>query len=343
MQALQLVEPRRFELAVMPDPPDPGPGEVVVRLRACGICGSDMHHYLEQGCAGTPSRYPLVLGHEPAGEVVAVGPGVAAPKVGERVAVEPTITCGKCEFCRAGRRNLCENVEFMGGKPLPGLLREYALMPAENALPIPPDMSWEAAAVIEPLAVLLHARGLANLTFGESVAVLGAGPIGLLALQVAKLAGASKVVVADQIPHRLAAARRLGADQVVDVSKESVADAVHDVTGKGAHVVFDCAGKAASIHAAIHAVRPGGRIVLIGITSDELTPVPLWEALHREITLRVQKRNNGNDHEALDLMKAGKVDPASILTHQFPLTDGGKGFEVMGDYADGVIKPLITI
>lgn len=314
-----------------------------MRIRACGVCGSDMHQYLEAGCAGTPSSYPMVLGHEPAGEVVAVGRGVSTHRVGDRVAVEPAIACGKCEFCRAGRRNLCENVVFMGGSQLPGLLREYATMPAENALVIPESMSFDAAAAIEPVAVLLHSLELAELKFGETVAVMGAGPIGLLAVRLARLAGASKIVCGDMIPHRLRRARELGADQIVDVSKESMVEAVRDVTGKGAHVIFDAAGKAASIDASIRSARPGGRIVVIGIPSDPLTPVAFWPALHAEVTIKVQKRNNGNDHEALKLIESGRVAPESILSHRFAFGDGGRAFATMGDYSDGVIKPWIEM
>ena len=343
MQALQLVAPREMEVRTMPDPPDPGPGEVTVRIRSCGVCGSDMHQYLEASCAGTPASYPMVLGHEPAGEVVSVGKDVEGLAEGDRVAVEPAVACGKCELCRAGKRNLCLNVIFMGGTQLPGLLREYATVPVENALKIPSTMGFDTAAVIEPVAVLLHSLELAELKFDETVAVMGAGPIGLLAVKMAKLAGASKVICGDMIEHRLKRAAELGADQVVDVSKESMADAVMDLTGNGAHVIFDAAGKPASINASIRSARPGGRIVVIGIPSEPLTPVEFWPALHAEVTIKVQKRNNGNDHDALHLIEAGKITPEMILSHKFPLEDGARAFATMGAYSDGVIKPWVSL
>lgn len=328
----------------MPDPPDPEPGEVTVRIRAVGVCGSDMHFYLEDGCAGTPAAYPQVLGHEPAGEIAAVGAGVADLKPGDRVAVEPAISCGRCEPCRTGRRNLCGRAQFMGGIQLPGLLREYAVMPRENALKVPPHMSFAAAATIEPIAVLLHSMELAGLQLGETVAVMGAGPIGLLALQMAKLAGASVVVVGDKVPHRLARAEELGADQVVDVSKESISDAAHDLTGgRGVHVVFDAAAKQESINASVRSVRAGGRIVLIGIPSAETIALELWPALQSEATLVVQHRSNGGDHAALELLEDGRLDPASILSHRYPLSEGHRAFATMGEYADGVIKPWIEL
>ena len=137
MQSVQLVAERRVEVRPMPDPPEPGPGEVTVRVRAVGICGSDMHYYLEGSCAGYPAKFPCVLGHEPAGEVAAVGAGVENLRTGARVAIEPALTCGRCEYCRAGRYNLCESVVFMGGVQTHGLLREWATIPAANAVPIP--------------------------------------------------------------------------------------------------------------------------------------------------------------------------------------------------------------
>ena len=331
-----------MELRTIPDPPDPGPGEVSVRIHACGVCGSDMHFYLEGNSAGTAARFPMVVGHEPAGEIVALGKGVENLAVGDRVAVEPAVTCGQCEYCKAGKRNLCERCEFMIGIQLPGLLLEYATIPAGNALKVPPTMSYGAAAVVEPVAILLHALELAELKPGETVAIMGAGPIGITGCAMAKLAGASLVVCGDMIPHRLERAREMGADLAVDVSKDSIADAVRDLTGgKGADVVLDAAGKPESIQAAIKSLKPGGRIVIIGIPSEAYTPIPFWPALHAEATIKVQKRSNGNDHEALEIIKAGKIDPEKILSHRFSLEDGAKAFSVMGNYEDGVIKPLI--
>lgn len=342
MQALQLVAPRELEVRTIPDPPDPGPGEVVVRLRACGVCGSDVHFYLEDNCAGTPALYPSVLGHEPAGEIAAVGAGVESLAVGDRVAVEPAMACGRCEQCMTGHRNICEHITFMGGVQLPGLLREYAVMPAVNALKVPNDMDFVTAAAIEPVAVLLHSYKLAGLKVGETVAVMGAGPIGLLAVQLAKLAGASTVICADRVAHRLQRAKELGADVVVDVDKDSVVDAVFDATHhKGAHVVIDAAGKTASMNAGIASARNAGRMVIVGIPAEQESPLKLWDAMQRELTITIQKRSNGNDHDALDLLAAGRLDANSIITHRFSLDRGAEAFETMGTYADGIVKPVI--
>ena len=344
MRSLQLVARRTLEPRDTPDPPDPGPGEVLVRIRAVGLCGSDLHHYLEGSTAGTVAQFPAILGHEPAGEIVGVGPGVENLKTGTRVAVEPTIICGKCEPCRGGRQNICEASLFMGGPQLPGLLREYAVMPQRNVAVIPDDMDFPIATVVEPLAVLLHSLELAKLQLGETVLVLGAGPIGLLAVAVSKLAGAASIVVADQIPERLALAKKMGAGAVVDFSKESVADAVRDVTGgKGAHVIFDAAGKPESINNGLEAARPGARMVVIGIPSQQDVPVNFWRGLDREISIHIQKRSNGNDHEAIEMIQRKQIDAHALVTHLFPLEEGAKAFETVAHFSDGVAKAVVEL
>jgi L-iditol 2-dehydrogenase len=344
MQSAQLVAPRTIEVREMPNPRDPGPGEVTVRVRAVGICGSDMHYYLEGGCAGTPAGYPSVLGHEPSGEVIAAGPGVDGVGPGTRVAIEPAIICGRCEFCRRGRHNLCENVVFLGGVQAPGLMRELATIPAGNVVAIPDAISFRAATVVEPLAVILHALDMTRLEAGETVAVMGAGPIGLLSAAVARMAGAGRVIIADRIAPRLALARELGADLTVDITRESVVEAILDSTGgKGAHLIVDAAGKPDSLNPALRAVRPGGRIVLIGIPSETLTGVDLHTAMHRETTLYVLKRSNRNDHAAIQLIESGQIAAEKLVTHRFPLGRADRAFATVAEYADGVGKAVVEL
>ncbi len=344
MKALALVAPRRVEVNEMPDPPDPGAGEVLVRLRSVGICGSDMHYYSEGLCAGTDALYPSVLGHEPSGEVLAVGPGVESVCTGTRVAVEPALRCGRCEPCLTGRLNLCEKCVFLGGVQAPGLLREYAVVPASNVVPFPDVMSFSDAAVVEPLAVMLHAISLAKLRMGETVAVMGAGPIGLLGVAVARLAGAARIIVADRIPYRLTLAKQFGADEAVDITKQSVRDAVLDLThGKGAHVVLDGAGKPDSIDAGIRCLRLGGRLVIVGIPSEQKVGIDLWRAMNKEATIIVQKRSNGNDHDAIDLLSRGLIPTETFVSHRFPLERGDQAFETVAAYADGVVKAVVEL
>src|SRR5262245_43080279 len=189
MRSIQLVAPRTLEPREMEMAPDPGPGEVKVRVRAVGICGSDLHWFQEGGIADHRAVLPQVLGHEPAGVIEAVGAGVHDLHPGQKVAVEPNVTCGRCEFCLAGRHNHCVHSRMMGTPQLPGLFREFATVPAHNAVTVPETMSFDEATVIEPLAVLLHVLELTRISLGDTVTVLGAGPIGFLTAAVARQCG----------------------------------------------------------------------------------------------------------------------------------------------------------
>ena len=344
MKSLQLIAPRTIEARDMADPPDPGAGEVLVRVRAVGICGSDIHFYSEGSIAGFDAEYPMVLGHEPAGEIIEVGSGVERLHAGMRVAVEPAISCGRCEDCRSGHHNLCDSSIFMGGLQTPGSLREYAVVPARNVAAVSDQLSFTDATVVEPLAVLLHTLELVKLQLGEAVAVMGAGPIGLLATAVAKLSGASSVTVADRIPERLELAKQFGADAVVDFTKDSVGDAVLDMTGgKGAHVVVDAAAKTDSVRNAIASARNGARVAVIGIPSQQEVGVSFWEAMGKELTFFIQKRSNNNDHEAIEMLERGLIDTRAFVTHTFPFEQGDKAFQTVAEYADGVGKAVIEL
>ena len=223
-------------------------------------------------------------------------------------------------------------------------MREYAVVPAHNVLPLPKDISFADATVIEPLAVLLHSVELARFEMTETVLVMGAGPIGVLGVAVAKLAGASRIIVADRVEHRLKAALEMGADAAVHIDRESVRDAVMDLTGGlGVHVAFDAAGKPDSINTALSCLRFGGRLVIIGIPSEQFVGVDLWQAMHHEISIHVQKRSNANDHEALDMLRRGQIDTARFVSHRFPLERGNKAFETIAEYSDGVIKAVVEL
>jgi L-iditol 2-dehydrogenase len=325
----------------MPMPPDPEAGEVMVRLRATGICGSDMHWYKEGGIGSSRAVYPIVLGHEPAGEIVAAGKGVEDLKIGQRVAVEPAITCGYCEFCRSGHHNNCVSSVFMGTSQRPGLFREFAVMPVRNVMALPDGMSYTAATVLEPLAVILHILELVDIRLGDTVAVMGAGPVGLLTASVARVAGASRIFVADKVPHRLRMARELGADFTAETSK--FGQLVMDETrGRGVDVVLDAAAAVETINLAIAIARTGGQVVLIGIPSEAEVNIDVHSAMAKELNIQTIRRSNHNSHGALELMESGRIGDR-IVTHRLPLEKTAEGFELLADYADGVGKVVIEI
>ncbi|MEO7653885.1 MAG: alcohol dehydrogenase catalytic domain-containing protein [Bryobacteraceae bacterium] len=331
-----------METREMPMPPDPGRGEVLVRLRAVGICGSDMHWYKEGGIGSFSASYPQVLGHEPAGEVAAVGKGVTGLQVGQKVAVEPAICCGHCEFCMTGHHNNCVNSIFMGSSQMPGLFREYAVMPVHNAVAVPDSMSFDDVTVLEPLSVILHIMEMTPVRLGDTVAVMGAGPIGLLTAMVARLAGASRIMLADRVAHRVKRAKDLGFD-CIDTSAASMTDAVMDQTrARGVDISFDAAAASDTYQACIDGTRLGGRVVLIGIPSEKAPHFDIHMAMHKELNIQTVKRSNHNIHAAIELMKAGLIG-SSIVSHRYPLEQTPLAFETLAEYADGVCKTVIEL
>jgi L-iditol 2-dehydrogenase len=323
----------------MPLPADPKPDEVLVKLRSVGICGSDMHWYLDGSIYGFPATYPLVLGHEPAGEVVAVGKGVSGLQPGNRVSIEPTVSCGHCEYCARGQHNNCIQSQFMGSPQLPGLLREYATVPAHNAELVPESFSYTQASLIEPVAVIMHMLELVQIHAGDTVAILGAGPIGLLAAAVARNCGASQMLMADKLPHRIRMAQELGATAAVPIAqfRELVGD---KTKGRGVDLAIDAAGAAETINAALAVTRLGGTFVLIGIPNQVPVGVDLFSAMAKEIRIQPLKRSNHRSKPAIALLAAGAI-PEAIVTHRVGIDRAPAAFQTLAEYRDGIGKLAI--
>ena len=291
--------------------PTPAPGELLLRVRAVGICGSDLHWYDEGGIGGARLSRPLVLGHEFVGTV----------EEGRRVIVDPAVPCGTCALCRDGQLNLCPTVRFAGHGADDGAMRECMAWPAECLHSLPPDLPDADATLLEPLGVAIHAVDLAHIHAGASVAVLGCGPVGLLCLQVARAAGACRVIATDLAsrPWRLDAGRKW-ADEVIaaDGGRESSAARAR-LGGLGADVVLETAGENEAVEAAIEMVRPGGRVVLVGIPADDRTSFSAGAARRKGLTIAMARRMKPVYDRALTLVASGRVDLAGLVTHRFPL------------------------
>jgi len=341
MRSFALVAPRRLEEYTLTDPPEPGRGEVLVKIKQVGICGSDMHWYLEGGIGHSVAAFPQVLGHEPAGEVIAVGPGVHHRKIGDRVSIEPSITCGHCEYCLRGQHNNCTACMFLGGPQLPGLFREYAVIPEHNADLVPDNLTWTQATLIEPVAVIVHVMELAPVKLGDTVAVMGAGPIGMLCASMARQAGASRVFICDKLPHRLELAKKMGAEICVPVDR--MAEAVLDEThGRGVDLVLDAAAAPQTVHLGIHIARAGGTYMLIGIPIENPFVMDMHTAMNKELRILTLKRSNHKGAAAANLLAAGSV-PDSLVTHVLPFDQTARGFELLADYSDNVGKVIIEV
>jgi L-iditol 2-dehydrogenase len=309
--------------------PVPAAGEVLVRVRSVGVCGSDVH-YFEHGRIGDfVVRQPLVLGHEVSGVIAAAGPGVDPGRVGSRVAVEPGAACGACAACKAGRYNLCPDMRFFATPPVDGALAEYVRVRADLAYDLPASVSDDAAALLEPLSVGIWATGKAGVTAGGSVLIAGAGPIGLVTAQLARARGATTIIVTDIAPDRLAAARRHGATRAV-LAGEPLGDEF------GAFI--DCSGAPAAIGAGIRSLRPAGVAVLVGMGPDELT-LPFALLQQRELTITGTFRYANTWPAAIALAASGAVDVDALVTDRYPLAETARALAATRE--PGTIKSVI--
>lgn len=341
MLVAELTAPREFRLAQQEIAP-PGPGEVQVRPDAVGICGSDLHSYSEGGIGDMPCQFPMVLGHEPSGTVVAVGPGVTGWSPGDRAALEPALYCYHCEFCRSGRHNLCANIRFLSNPGHPGFFRERVNLPAVNLLPIPASLPFEVATLHEPLAVALHSLEFAAIEEGETTVVIGAGPIGLLTIASLKLKRPSRIWAIEPLAHRREMALRIGADAAIDPAQTDAAtEILRETGGRGVDCALDCAAKEHTTNQAIRACRNGGRVVLTGIHSECYVPVEVSPMRRKELAIFNVRRSNHEGHAAVDLLISETARFAPLITHTRPLSSIAEAFRIAVGYEDGVGKMIV--
>jgi L-iditol 2-dehydrogenase len=293
--------------------PSPGPQEVLVQVTAVGVCGSDVHYYDHGRIGPYVVERPLVLGHEPAGVVTAVGPAVTRCQRGQRVSVEPGRPDFTCRQCLAGRYNLCPDMQFMATPPVDGAFCEYVVVHEAQAHPVPDSISDDAAALLEPLSVGIWACRRGRVTAGSRVLVNGAGPIGLVCTQMAVVCGATEVIVADVNPYRLGLATRFGATAVVEVPRTPL-------TGLEPDVLLECSGHPAASRAAVEVVAPAGRAVLVGMGADEL-PLPLSALQNREVEVIGTFRYANTWPTAIALVDRGRVDLDGLVTGHFGLSE----------------------
>jgi L-iditol 2-dehydrogenase len=311
----------------------PAPGEVQVAVEATGICGSDLHNFNEGGIGDSPCRFPMVLGHEPAGVVVATGDGVTGIAPGDRYAFEPAIACHECPPCLAHRENLCDQMRFMSSGGVPGFFRERVNLPAANLVAIPAHVSTREATLIEPLAVALHSLALAHVQPGESAVVFGCGPIGLLTIAALKLAGALRVWAIEPVEHRREMARAMGADVVADAAIR---------VDRSVDLAFDCAAAPDTANQAIAALGKAGRLVYTGIPAGTNIPLYAPGMRRKEITFINVHRSNHQSEQARDILAEHLSRFAPLLTHARPLEKIQEAFTIASRYEDGVGKMLVV-
>jgi len=342
MNALVLTEYKHLEFIERPTPV-PGPGEILVRVLACGICGSDVHGY--DGSSGRRIP-PLVMGHEAAGVVADVGPGVERFRRGDRVTFDSTIYCGECPFCLRGQMNLCDRREVLGVScgdySRDGAFADFVLVPERIVYALPDAMPFSEAAMLEAVSVALHAVAVSDLHGGETALVLGAGMIGLLTLQAARAAGCSRVFIADVDATRLELARRLGATETLHLSGSSLVQACRDRTrGAGVDIVFEAVGRDETVSTAIDAARKGGTITLIGNIMPEVR-LPLQKVVSRQLRLQGTAASSGEYPQAIDMIVSGAIQLKPLITAVAPLQEGPRWFERLYAHEPGLMKIVLA-
>lgn len=325
----------KIELREIPIP-EPGPGEALVRVAAVGVCETDVHTSLH---SDSHAENPRIMGHEWSG-ILERAPERFPMERGSRVVGEGMISCGRCPMCRENRINLCASYKEIGFS-LPGAYAEYLVLPARNLHELPPSLSFEQGALVEPAAVALHAIDMAGLRSRDRVTVLGPGPIGLLAVQIASVMEPESVLLTGTREDRLTLGRDLGADRTFNVRNVDPVKAVRDATCGGPEVVLDAAGTQSSFNQAVRMVGKGGSVVFIGAW-QEVTWNP-GILIGKEITIRGSLASPGTWKRSIDLIESGKVKVLPLITHRFPLSQIVKAFNLVDSRGDGVMKAMILV
>lgn len=341
MKALVLTAPSTLEYRDWPDP-EPAPDEALLRIRACGICGSDVH-----GWDGSSGRRhpPLVMGHEAAGEIVALGARARRFRVGDRVTFDSTVYCGECAFCRGGEINLCDRRRVVGVAPPEykqhGAFAELLALPERILHALPPQLSYERAAMVEPVAIALHAVARAPVRATDTAVVIGTGTIGLLVIQALRVAGAGRIVAVDLDAAKLALARELGARVALRPGPDDVAAEIAALTdGRGADLAFEVVGHGGTTDLALSVLRRGGTAVLVGNLQANV-PFPLQTVVTREISVRGSCGSAGEYPQALELIANGSVRVDPLLSRIAPLAEGAEWFARLSRAEPGLFKVIL--
>jgi L-iditol 2-dehydrogenase len=325
--------------------PEPGPGQVLLQVASVGVCGSDVHYYLHGRIGTQIVTDPIIMGHEFSAWVAELGTGAEDLAVGQLVSVEPGVSCGRCELCLHGHPNLCPSVRFCGTPPIDGVFAEYTVMPAANCYPLPEGFSPVEGAMLEPLGIAIHSVDLAHLRPGQTAAVLGAGPIGLLIAAVARAAGASQIYMSEPLAYRRQFALDYVADAVLNPDDTDTPAGIMELTGgRGVDVAFEAAGAHETPQEAAAATRIGGKVIAAGIPAEEDAMILNASTIRRKgLTIKIVRRMKHTYPRAIRLVQTGMVDVKPLATHVLPLDRIDEAFEMVAGYQDGVLRAIIQI
>lgn len=342
MKAMQLIGIRQIRMREIPDPVIANDTDVLIKMKTLGVCGSDVHYFKHGKIGSQVVQFPFALGHEGSGKVVAIGKGVKHLKTGQRVAIEPAMPCGVCDQCLSGRTHTCRKLKFLGCPgQADGCLSEYIIMPESSCIPISDTLSFDQAAISEPLAIGVYAVKQSIPMKDAKIGILGFGPIGMSVLLPAIAQGAAKVYVTDKINERLQIADKCGAEWTGNPDNEDVVSTIKRNEPLLLDVIFECCGKQETIDQAIELLKPGGKLMIIGIPEFSRWSFEVDKLRRKEITISNVRRQVGCVEPALEMMAKGLVDVSLMPTHRFGFADTQKAFELVAGYQNGVMKAMI--
>ena len=344
MKAAFLTGLKQFEIQQVPDPKIIHDTDVLIRIKTVGVCGSDIH-YFTSGRIGTQIvQFPFIVGHEAAGVVEKTGKKVNHVKPGQRIAIDPALSCGRCDQCKAGREHTCRKLVFLGNpKQMAGCLSEYIVLHEKCCYPIKNRMTFEQATLSEPLAIGVYAVKRSMLPAQANVAILGAGPIGMSVFHVLRTNKVGNIFVTDKIEERLMYSKKLKPKWTGNPNRADIVKEISNIEPLLLDVVYECSGDPQVIAQALQLLKPGGNLVLVGIPDVNETTFPIHELRRKEITIINIRRQVHCTQKAIDLLDRGRINMDSMVTHRFSLEETQKAFDLVANYRDGVMKAMISV
>jgi L-iditol 2-dehydrogenase len=343
---------KKFEVIEAAKPQIINNDDVLLRIDSVGVCGSDIHYYNEGKIGDQIIDFPFTIGHECSAIVEKVGKNVTRIKPGDLVAVEPALSCHKCQQCLSGREHTCLNQKFLGCPgQIDGCLSEYIIMPERNCYPVPGNINGEMAALVEPLSIGYYASELlkhyqinsSKKSALSTIGILGMGPIGLGVILSLKVSGYNRIYVTDKLDYRLEVAKKVGACWTGNPDKENIIANLKEINPDNFDAVFECCGKQEALDQAIEILKPGGILFIVGIPETDKVSFDVSKMRRKEITIQNVRRQNNSIQPVIDLIVSGKWSPEFMITHRFPLEKTDEAFDMVANYHDGVIKAMIKI
>jgi L-iditol 2-dehydrogenase len=343
MKAALLTGIKKFEIRNVSDPKIIHDTDVLIKIKTVGVCGSDIHYYTTGRIGSQIVEFPFIVGHEAAGIVEQIGSKVTRVIPGDRIAIDPAVSCGHCDQCLSGREHTCRTLLFMGcPKQLDGCLSEYVVLPEKSCFPINEEMTFEQATLSEPLAIGVYAVEQSKVKDKSNVAILGAGPIGMSVFHVLRTKNIGNIYITDKINERLVYANKLAPKWSGNPEKTDVVKEISNIEPLLADVVYECTGSEDAYTQAIQLLKPGGSLVIVGIPEVDEISFPIHELRRKEITIYNIRRQVHCTQKALDLLEQNMVNMDAMATHHFTLEETQKAYDLVANYQDGVMKAIIS-